>query len=527
MAHEAILIIDENHDNRLFLAKYILEPAGYRVLMAQDGADGVSQAIFQQPDLLLLDLQMSRMNGVQVISRLREHNLQIPIILMTFHGAEELVVRAFRLGVRDYIIKPFTPDEILASVENALTESRLRKERDALTNRLMQANHRLGRRLRELSALAGIGRAVTALVETQDLLCRAIEGAIYLVRGDQGTIILQHPGEDELFSHAIKRPNEPRAEAILSPVEDPLARRVIDTLKAVAITQDQDGLTLPDGATAALYVPLMSGKQAIGAIGIVSNRPDRQFGKNDRNLLGAVADYAAVALENSRLFQELEAAKEREKQEIRRIFQTYVSPSVVEQVIADPASMQLGGVRQQITTLYADIRGFTALAERMEPEELISVLNGYLSAMAHTVLEYGGTMDKILGDAVMAFFNAPTPQPDHPQRAARASLAIQQAVSQHRQRTAILLSVGIGFATGPAVVGHVGTTDLMNYTVIGDSVNLAKRLQEESKPGQILINASTYKLIQHQVVARPLGTIPLKGKARSEPVFELLGLRDS
>jgi class 3 adenylate cyclase len=248
---------------------------------------------------------------------------------------------------------------------------------------------------------------------------------------------------------------------------------------------------------------------------------------NDRSLLGAVADYAAIALENGRLFNELEAVKEREKQEIRRIFQTYVSPSVVEQVISDPASLQLGGMRQKVTTLYADIRGFTSLSEKIHPEELISVVNGYLSAMASTVLEHKGTLDKFLGDAVMAFFNAPTPQEDHILRAARTALAIQEAASKHRESgsTAVLLSVGVGFATGEAVVGHVGTTNLMNYTVIGDSVNLAKRLQEEAKPGQILMNASTYKEIQKHVVARHIGTIPLKGKSFPEPLFELTGLK--
>ena len=525
MANESILIIDDNHDSRLFLAKAILEPAGYRVATASDGQEGIHMALAAPPDLMLLNLQMPRQNGVQILTALRKRQLQLPVILMTFHGAEELLVKAFRLGVRDYVIKPFSPEEIMAAVELALTESRLRKERDALTSRLMHANHRLGRRLRELSALAGIGRAVTALMDTEDLLCRALEGAIYLVRGNGGTVVLRHPGEEFFHAHVVKTVASPRAQVTTAPVDDPIALEVIDTLQAVAVNAADNG-QLPGNAQAGLYVPLTIGQHAIGAIGITSNQSGRQFSKNDRNLLGAVADYTAVALQNSRLFHELEGAKEREKQELRRIFQTYVSPSVVEQVISDPESLKLGGVRQQVTVFYADIRGSTALAERTEPEELISVLNGYLSAMAHTILENQGTLDKFQGDAVMAFFNAPTPQPDHTLRAARTALAMHGAVNEHRQSTSILLSIGVGFTTGPAVVGHVGTTDLMNYTVIGDTVNLAKRLQEEAKPGQILMNASTYKLIQDQVVARPLGTIPLRGKARSEPLFELVRLRD-
>ena len=524
MANETILIIDDSRDNRLFLSRYILEPNGYRVLTARDGVDGLNKTIKHQPDLLLLDLQMPRMNGVEVMKALGERDIQVPIILMTFHGSEEIIINAFRMGVKDYIIKPFTPDEILSSIESALTETRLRNERDALTNRLMQANKRLERRLRELNALAGIGRAMTALVEIEQLLCRVIEGAIFLVRGDEGRVILINPEDKTLYTQAVKETNSLRATPVSSPSRDKLARRVVNSRKALALTNQEGRIQLPNGATATLYVPLISGKQTIGAIGIASHRPNRRFTSNDRNLVGAVADYAAVALENTRLFEELEAVKEREKQEIRRMFQTYIAPPVVERVIADPASLRLGGVRQQVTTLYADIRGFTSLAEQVEPEQLISVLNGYLAAMAHTVLKHEGTMDKIMGDEVMAFFNAPSPQTNHPLRAARTALAIQQAIERHRQNSLISLNVGVGFATGEAVVGHVGTTDLMNYTVIGDSVNMAKRLQETARPGQILTNAFTYDLLKDKVVAYPLGTMPLKGKSRAEGLYELRGL---
>ncbi len=526
MAAETILVIDDSRDNLLFLKQYVLEPAGYRVLTAPNGATGLAEATRRQPDLLLIDLQMPNMNGIEVIRALRERRLHLPMILMAFHGSEETAIQVFRLGVRDYVIKPFTPEEILASVESALSESRLRKERDALTARLMEANRSLERRLREVGALAGIGRAVTALMDTDELLCRIVEGAVYLVRGDHGQVILCHP-RDGLLTHAIKEPGYSRAIIRRASSDDRLARVAVESQHAVVSTRDQDGASLPTGVTAALYVPLVQGQQAIGAIGVMSHRHGRCFSTNDQSLLGAVADYAAVSLENARLFRELEAAKERENQEIRRIFQTYVAPPVVERVIADPANLQLGGVRQQVTSLYADIRGYSTFAAQVPPEHLFSVLNGYLSVMARTVMEYEGTLDKFLGDAVMVFFNAPSPQPDHPLRAARTALAIQQAVREHQRASPspVQLSVGIGFATGEAMVGHVGTSDRMDYTIIGDTVNLAKRLQEAARPGQILISGSTYDLIADHAVAEPLGTKPLKGKALPEPVFELQSLR--
>lgn len=523
---ETILVIDDSQDNLLFLKQYVLEPAGYRVVTAADGATGLAAATGCRPDLLLVDLQMPGMNGIEVIRALRKQRHQVPVILMAFHGSEETAIQVFRLGVRDYIIKPFTPEEILAAVEGALTESRLRKERDALTERLLDANRSLERRLREVNALAGIGRAVTALMDIDELLCRIVEGAVYLVRGDRGLVVLYHP-EGKLVAQAVKEPGRSRAFASRTSAENGLSRLAIDSRRPVVAGRGDSDVALPAGVTAALYVPLMPGGRAIGAIGVMSHSATRSFSKNDQSLLGAVADYAAVSLENARLFQELEAAKERETREIRRIFQTYVAPPVVERVIANPANLQLGGVRQQVTSLYADIRGFSTFAEQVPSEHLFSVLNGYLSVMARTVLEHEGTLDKFLGDAVMAFFNAPSPQPDHPLRAARTALAIQEAVREHQQASPspVQLDVGIGFAAGEAMVGHVGTSDRMDYTIIGDSVNLAKRLQEEARPGQILLSGPTYDLIADRVVAEPLGTKPLKGKSLPEPVFELRALR--
>ena len=527
MATETILVIDDSQENRQFLKKYILEPAGYRALTASSGAKGLDLIVSEQPDLLLLDLQMPEMNGVEVVNALQERGIQVPVILMTYRGSEETAIQVFRLGVKDYIMMPFTPDEILASVEDALTESRLRRERDALTRRLVLVNERLERRLRELNALAGIGRSVTALMETEELLSRLIEGAVYMVRADRGRIILRHPEDGGLYVHAIKEEQKPRATPSLSLTSDPLVRAVVNSQRAALVTREQKYYPLAAGIGAALCVPLIKGSEAVGAIEVTVKRRGRRFTANDKSLLGAVADYAAVSLENTRLYQELEAAKEREKEEIRRIFQTYVAPSVVEKVISDPSSLQLGGGRQQVTTLYADIRGFTSFAETVAPEELISVLNGYFSVMARTVLEYEGTLDKFLGDAVMAFFNAPTSQLDHPLRAARAALAIQRAVKNHSSAssTGVPLAVGVGFAAGEAVVGHVGTTDRMDYTVIGDSVNLAKRLQEEAEPGQILMDSLTFQLIKEHVVVEELGAYALKGKSRPEHLFELRSMK--
>ncbi len=204
-----------------------------------------------------------------------------------------------------------------------------------------------------------------------------------------------------------------------------------------------------------------------------------------------------------------------------------VSPAVIEQL--NPEKLQLGGKRTEITTLFADIRGFTTFSEPRDPEELVSVLNRYLGAATNAVLSEEGTLDKFLGDAVMAFFNAPISQPDHTLRAVRAALGLRDAVEALHKTLppAFHLSFGVGIHFGEAVLGLVGTEKRLDYTAIGDSVNTAKRLQENALPGQILISTEAYVHIARQIEVRPISPINAKGKSQPLQVFEVLGLSNS
>jgi len=212
---------------------------------------------------------------------------------------------------------------------------------------------------------------------------------------------------------------------------------------------------------------------------------------------------------------------------IRETFQRYVSPAVVRRLLEDPSSLKMGGQRQEISVLFADIRGFTTFSEYRDPEDLVEVLNCYLSIGAQAVLDEEGTLDKFMGDAVMAIFNAPLAQPDHPLRAVRAALRMREAICQYHPTVppADQLSYGIGVAVGEAVVGNIGTAQQLNYTAIGASVNLAKRLQENASGGQILLSSEAYERVRDRVEARPLAPIQMEGFSDAMSVYELLGLR--
>ncbi len=209
----------------------------------------------------------------------------------------------------------------------------------------------------------------------------------------------------------------------------------------------------------------------------------------------------------------------------RRLLERMVSPAIIAKI--DPDSLQIGGQRVDITILFADIRGFTSYSEKRSPEELVAVLNRYLAAGAEAVLAQEGTVDKFLGDAVMAWFNAPVPQPDHTLRAVRAALTLKAAVENlHAELPPKAhLSFGVGIHYGEAVLGWIGTEKRLEYTAIGNSVNTAKRIQENSAENQILISKEAYGRVKGMVVAKQCPPLQAKGKSTPMEVFEVVGLK--
>ena len=223
----------------------------------------------------------------------------------------------------------------------------------------------------------------------------------------------------------------------------------------------------------------------------------------------------------------LDDLTERKKLEAqRRLFGRMVSPAVIDQL--DPNSLQLGGRKVDITVLFADVRGFTTYSEKVSPEKLVAILNRYLAAMADAVLAHEGTIDKFMGDAIMAWFNAPIEQKDHTLRAVKAALAMRDSVEALYKELPeeAHLAFGAGIHFGDAVLGLIGTEKRLEYTAIGDSVNTAKRIQENSAKNQILLTREAYNRVQKQVVVEPATSLVVKGKKEPLAVFELKGIKE-
>ena len=365
-----IVLADDNESFREVTAQ-LLERAGYAVFTAPDGRRALQAVREHQPDLLLLDIMMPGMSGIDVVGQVREHDPLMGIVMVTAFGSEEVAVKALTAGADDYLVKPLDYEEAFIRLERVIERTHLRREKVRLQGELEAAHGELQARYGELEA--SYGRIRELEEQTRDLL--------------------------------------------------------------------------------------------------------------DRYLPSQVAQY----------------------------------------LIDNPARANLGGDRREVTVLFADLRGFTALAEEMPPERLIEVVNCYLALATEKIHSHGGVLDKYMGDAVMAIYNAPLDQPDHALRAVKTAFALRDSLEDGPKQPE--LHFGFGVNTGDAVVGNVGSEALMNYTAIGDVVNLAFGLQEQAKPGQILMSQATYDRVKDVVHARSLGRVRFRRRAKEAEVYEALSLK--
>lgn len=340
-----ILVVEDNHDSRQLVID-ILTMQGYEVLGAADGFEGFERAQHDQPDLILLDVNLPGMTGFEVIEKVKaDINLvDIPVLMLTALAEIDSRVHGLGLGADDYITKPFNPRELTARIE-----ARLR------------------------------------------------------------------------------------------------AKQASDQLRAA-------------------------------------------------------------------------------RDQILRTFEHYVAPTVVDQLLHDPTRISLGGHMQEVTAFFADLEGFTTMAERTDPQHLFSVLNGYLSIVADAVIENSGTLDKFLGDGVMALFNVPLAHEEHSLQAVRAALQTQYDVARYHESLPpeLQMNFRIGIHTGSAIVGNVGTARLRNYTAIGDSINTASRLEKSAQSGQIVISEETFLRLEDRVSAYNLGPRMIRGREQPIVVYEVV-----
>lgn len=218
----------------------------------------------------------------------------------------------------------------------------------------------------------------------------------------------------------------------------------------------------------------------------------------------------------------------RQKRFIKSAFRHYLSPDVIDRVLSDPSLLRLGGEKRTITSFFSDVAGFTSISESLSPEELVLLLNDFLSEMTDIILSYGGTLDKYEGDAIIAFWNAPLDQPDHAVRACRAALDCQKRLEELRpsfaRKAGHELFMRIGLNSGPAVVGNMGSHSRFDYTAMGDTINMASRLEGACKQYSVPILAgdTTFQMARESILAREVDLIRVVGKKKPERVYQIV-----
>jgi len=305
---EEILIIDDSEHIASLLANHVLPELGFAAIVAHTGRQGLQRLRTRLPDLILLDLQLPDISGLDLLRMIAQEGYDVPVILMTAHGSESIAVEAFRLGARNYLIKPFSDIEARAVIDQALRERRLRRDKERLTASLQQ-------RVQELTVLYRIGKSVTGLMDQEQLLQRIVEAGVFITQAEEGFLLLHDETQQELYLRAAKNLGEQRAQSLRLPIDDSLAGQVFRTGKPIRLDQARAGTALKVKTgflvRAILQVPLMLGTTVKGVLAVDNRVADRSFSENDEYLLATLADYAAIAIENARLYEQVKLSEQR------------------------------------------------------------------------------------------------------------------------------------------------------------------------------------------------------------------------
>ncbi len=381
-----------------------------------------------------------------------------------------------------------------------------------------------------LYVLYEISRQLNSIHDFGELLIKIMDLIFVVIDADYGFLILTGEGDtEELIPVVVKsRKDQPGEQEPLKASRTIINRVIHDgvaLLTSNAMTDsrlDHAKSLLLQQIRSAICVPLWRKDKIIGVIQLESVRLDNQFTERDLEMLKAIGSQMAMVIEQASLNEQI-----REEEQIRNRLERFHSPQVIDMILKgglETLDDMMEPKDVTVTILFADINGFTTLAERMPPREVNLILNDFFSRMTDILFKYDGTLDKYIGDGLMAVFGAPMEKEDDAERGIRAAQEMIQALAammagmpDERKFT-----IRIGINTGKVVAGNIGSPKRMDYTVIGDAVNTASRLESIAKPNQILIGEATYERVQGKFSIRSVGPRKVKGKTVELMVYEVL-----
>lgn len=388
---------------------------------------------------------------------------------------------------------------------------------------------KMGQAFRRLASLYKASQVMASHFDLTRRLSDLLDIAIEVTGAERGFIMLREEGTRNLNVKVARRMGG-ELEAS-SPSMGIAGRAAIDGDPVLMRNRDEENefsgreSIIRSRIASAMCVPLTIENRTLGSIYVDTRNLETDFGDEDLELFASLASQSAMAIDHVHLHERMVEAEKR-RQNLGR----FLSPAIVDKILSEGAELELGGRKQRVSTLFCDIRGSTALAERLGPQQLVALLNEHFTAMTEIIFENGGTLDKYIGDEIMAVFGSPIASENDAFQAVTAALAIQER-NQHlnmiREREGRpALELGIGIETGEVIAGYIGSPMRLEFTVVGDRVNTAKRFCDMAEPGKVVAGQETWQLVEGRVTGVTIGTVMLKGKERPVLAYEVTGLRE-
>jgi adenylate cyclase len=489
-----------------------------------------AEVVIEGEDCRLKDLKSK--NGTQVNG--------VRVLEVILNDGDEILLGKFQLRFRKTLEEQVVLDEekpmleeagtVIRSVgelskyfleEKPPTEPR-QKRPTAIGARVAEAppvETELGKINRVLRSLSELAKALIS-AQPEEVPARVMAAVFEHIPADRGFLMLLDE-EGNLKPRVVHHRHGDDEKITISKT---IADRVVQDRVAILTSDAQvdprfatgDSIRF-HGIRSAMCAPLWKGDEVIGIIHVDSPMQTKTFTPDDLELLSALSNYAAVAIQQASLNKKIQQEKV-----ARERLEKYFSPSIATRILSEG---EKEAQELEATVLFADIVGFTRLAERLDPPSVARLLNEYFSRMSEPIFEADGTLDKFIGDCIMAVFGAPYPQADHAMRAVRVALEMRQRLNELNAERAgsVSISMRMGLNSGPVVSGPIGSVKRKEITVLGDTVNIASRIESMvAESGQIVIGERTYELVRDRIQARDLGTVALKGRKESVRVFEVL-----
>jgi len=434
-----------------------------------------------------------------------------------------------------FVDKPKADDALQrVTIAPGLTESHIRGRVQANTGDFMPERQivdekNLRRDYERLRIGHELARAVGSELDLDKLLPKILDKAFELVGADRGVILLMDD-KGELSPRFVKTrsgksdPNIVLSKTVMAEVTNNKAAVLSSDATMDARFSGAHSIIM-QGIRSTMTLPLLHSSELLGIMHLDSLFTSNAFTEKDLQICTGMAAQAAISIQNARLASRIEKEAQTRAQ-ISRL----IPPSVVEQVVKGELTIEKGGRLTEVTMLFSDIRGFTTMSDGRPPQEIVNTLNEYFEVMVDILFKYSGTLDKFVGDEIIGLFGAPIPIDDAPFKAVSCALAMLSALEEFNRTRAsenlAAIRIGIGINTGNVITGSIGSTRALQYTAIGDAMNVASRLVNVASSGEIIVSEDTFRKIAGRIDATQLPPVKVKGKAEELKVYRITGLRN-